>query len=298
VTPVPHPTRGWARLLAALCLGAGLTAAQAQDAAALAARHTQLLDALAHSPFRRPLVLQSEQNSGDLRGDVYAEVGQPMALVLDTLQRPTQWCELLMLHLNVKDCAAGGTAPHERVDLVVGRKYDQPPAEAYHVTFDYSVATTSPEYLRVQMTAPTGPMGTRDYHLALEAMPLDPSHTFVHMTYAYGFGMAARVAMQGYLMTIGRDKVGFSVVDHGADGAPVYIGGVRGVIERNTMRYYLAIDTYLADAALPSSDRLERRLADWFAAVERYPVQLHEMDRAEYMDMKHHEFQRMQSTAK
>ena len=51
--------------------------------------------------------------------------------------------------------------------------------------------------------------------------------------------------MQGYLATGGRDKVGFSIVGKTASGAPQYLDGMRAVVERNTMRYYLAIDAYL-----------------------------------------------------
>ena len=101
--------------------------------------------------------------------------------------------------------------------------------------------------------------------------------------------------MQGYLSTIGSGKVGFSVVDRLPDGRPVYVGNMRGVIERNTMRYYLAIDTYLGSLALPPAERVERRLRDWYAATERYPRQLHEMERDDYLAMKRKELQRQQA---
>ncbi|MCY1186091.1 hypothetical protein D9M73_269280 [compost metagenome] len=66
--------------------------------------------------------------------------------------------------------------------------------------------------------------------------------------------MAARVAMQGYLATIGRDKVGFSIVGNNARGQPIHVGGTRGVIERNTMRYYLAIEAYLSALSAPAAE--------------------------------------------
>lgn len=103
------------------------------------------------------------------------------------------------------------------------------------------------------------------------------------------------VAMQTYLATIGRDKVGFTVVGKQADGQPEYIGGVRGVVERNTMRYYLAIDTFLGTARAAPAARFEKSLQAWFTAVERYPRQLHEMDRDEYLDMKRAEYLRQQT---
>jgi len=110
--------------------------------------------------------------------------------------------------------------------------------------------------------------------------------------------MAARLAMQTYLATIGRDKIGFSIVGKDADGKPVFVDGVRGVVERNTMRYFLAIEAYLGAYTAPASDQIEKRLRDWFAATERYTPQLHEMERADYLDMKRHEVQRQQSAAK
>lgn len=47
--------------------------------------------------------------------------------------------------------------------------------------------------------------------------------------------------MSGNVATVGSDKIGFAVIGHEPDGTPLYIGGTRGVVERNTMRYYLAL---------------------------------------------------------
>jgi hypothetical protein len=98
------------------------------------------------------------------------------------------------------------------------------------------------------------------------------------------------MAMKTYLATVGSDKVGFTTVG-GASGDPQYVGGVRGLLERNTMRYYLAIDAYLATLDKP----LDQRLARWFDATEQYPRQLHEVDRNAYLQMKAQEVQRQQT---
>ena len=58
------------------------------------------------------------------------------------------------------------------------------------------------------------------------------------------------------------------------------------------MRYYLAIEAYLGAYQSPSRDQPEKRMRDWFAAVERYPLQLHEIERDEYMSMKRRELAR------
>src|SRR4051794_41909695 len=79
--------------------------AQAQDAATLRAKYDGLREKLADSPFRRPLVLQSTQSSGDLTGEVYAIVEQPFSTVGPALQGMNRWCDLLILHLNAKHCS-------------------------------------------------------------------------------------------------------------------------------------------------------------------------------------------------
>jgi hypothetical protein len=271
--------------------------AQAQDAATLRAKHDSLAEQLASSPFKQPLVLESTQSSGDLKGEVYAVVEQPFSVVAPALQGMDHWCDLLILHLNVKNCTYTGKPPNEVLSLVVGRKFDQPLDDGYKVDFTFSTPAASDDYLRVQMSGDSGPVGTRDYRLALEAIPLNAKTSFLHMSYAYSYGVAARVALQAYLATAGRDKVGFSVVGKGDDGKAAYINGVRGVIERNTMRYYLAIEAYLGSVSAPPGEQLDKRLGDWFAATERYSLQLHEMERDEYLAMKRNEVARQRAPA-
>ena len=268
-----------------------------QDSGALRAVHAQLKERLATSPFNRPLVLESTQGDASLKGDVYAVVEQPFAVVAPALQGTAHWCDLLILHLNVKHCGANGAAPNEVLTLVVGRKFDQPLADGHKVAFRYSVPAANPDYLRMKMAADSGPLGTRDYQLAVEATPLDAKRSFIHLSYSYSYGIAARIALQGYLSTLGRDKVGFSVTGQGDSGQPVYVGGLRGVAERNTMRYYLAVEAYLGALATAPAEQLEKRLRDWFAATEQHPRQLHEMERDDYLVMKRREVLRQQTLA-
>jgi hypothetical protein len=284
-------------LAAALLCAASLNGAHAQDAGALLARHASLRDQLASNQFQRPLYLESTQNSGDLKGEVYAVVDQPFSVVAPALQGMDHWCDLLILHLNVKSCMTS-SKPADVLSLFVGRKFDQPLEDAFRVNFSYRLAAATADYLQVQLSADAGPMSTRNYRLALEAVPLDERRSVIHMSYSYAYGVAARMAMQAYLATAGRDKIGFSIVGKDADGKPVFVDNVRGVVERNTMRYFLAIEAYLNAYNTPGPEQVEKRLREWFTATERYAPQLHEMERAEYLDMKRHEVQRQQSGAK
>ena len=269
-----------------LCTGLALVgAAQAQDAAALHAKFDSLKDKLAHNAYGRPLELQSTQDSDHLQGEVWARVDQPYAMVQKSLQGTDNWCGILILHLNVKMCHAKPAG----LDMALGRKYDQPAEDAYSLHFDYRLASSTADYLKAELTSGDGPLGTKDYRIAVEAAPLDATHTMLHMSYAYGFGFTARVAMNAYLSTAGSAKVGFSVAGKDSDGKPTYVGGVRGLVERNTMRYYLAIDDYVA---APAPAQLEQRLNTWFDATERYPRQLHEVEKTDYLAMKRDEAKR------
>jgi len=286
----------FSRLLPAafFCFLAGTLPAGSQDAGSLRARHADLHEQLASNQFRRPIHLESSDESGELKGDIYALVEQPYAVVGPALQGMDHWCEMLTLHMNVKSCRISLPPLRDALSVDVGRKFDQPLAEPYPFEFRYSVVASGPDYLQVALSAAQGPLGTSRYRIVLEAAAVDGGRSFLHLSYSYAYGMAARAAMQGYLATIGRNKLGFTITARTPGGDPIYTGGTLGVIERNTMRYYLAIEAHLDALSAPAAQRRESSLAAWYAAVERYPLQLHELERDEYLDMKRNEMQRQQ----
>ncbi len=286
----------WLRAAVLLAL---LIAAQAyaQDPESLKARHAALAEQLGDNPFQRPLHLESRQTEDTLHGDIYAVIEQPYAVVGPALQGSTHWCDILILHLNVKSCRVSSAPDGEVLRLHIGRKFEQALADAHLFEFAYRVATATPDFLQVLLDAPDGPLGTSRYRIKLEAVALDDRRSFLHLSYSYAYGLAASVAVQSYLATLGRNKVGFSILERDAEGQPVYIGGMRGVIERNTMRYYLAIEAYLNALSAPPATRLEKRLTLWHSAVEQYPAQLHELELGQYLEMKREEIQRQQANA-
>jgi len=290
----------WLRAVPCALLCGLLTAtlpALAQDSASLRARQAALQASLEANAYNRPIYIESVHNGGDLRGEVYAIVQQPFAAVGPALQGMEQWCDILMLHLDVKMCRWSLNGP-ELMTVATARKYDQPLESAASVEFDYRVTASTADYLQVQLHAAHGPMGTHDYHIVLEAVALDAKTSFLHFSYAYSQGFGGRIAMEAYLATLGRNKVGFTVTGRKPDGQPIFINNVRGLVERNCMRYFLAIEAFLATQALPPAERLERRLREWHAGSERYPVQLHEMERDDYLAMKRREIQVQQTTAR
>ena len=284
--------------LALLCAGVGLADAGDADAnspGSLRAKYGALQHQLGHNQFQRPLYLDSSETPGGVAGDIYALINYPFATVSAALSSRGNWCDILMLHLNTKYCRASTAGREAVLNVSIGKKYDQPLDEAHRVAFAYRVAAQTPNYLQVRLNADEGPLSTRNYRIVLEAVPLENGQTFIHLSYSYAYGLVARLAMQAYLGTTGRNKVGFTVAGTRSDGQPLHIGGMRGVVERNTMRYYLAIEAFLGALSAPPQARLEKRLHDWFAAVERYPRQLHEMEQDAYLEMKRKEYRRQQA---
>jgi hypothetical protein len=267
---------------------------ESDPAAALRDRHAALSELLEQSPIQQGLYLESDETSRSSRGDVYAVVDFGFTTISETFTRPENWCEALILHLNVKYCRVIWRDERPVLSVAIGKKTEQPLKETRRVEFTYEVMASGTDYTQIVLGAKKGPVGTRNYHISLELIALDSEHSFLHIRYAYGYGVMARLAMRLYLGETGSAKVGFTMVDGEKGRPPRLIGGVRGALERNTMRYYLAIDAHLRALASPEPDRFEESLERWFAATERYALQLHEVDRDAYFTMKRHEHQRQQ----
>ncbi len=282
-------------LLTSAALGACAATTTNESVATLQAKYASLAERLRLNQFKRPLVLDSDETQDRLRGDIYAIVDYPFAAVAGGLSDPDHWCDVMLLHINTKYCQSVVGPSGTSLRVMVGRKTQEELAGTTLVELNFNAAASTPDHLDVVLSARDGPMGTSDYRILLEAIALPNAKTFLHLTYSYAMSVPGWLAVQTYLGTIGRDKVGFTVTATRADGQADYIGGVRGLLERNTMRYYLAIESYLAAGGVAPAARFERRLQTWFTAVEQYPRQLHEMDRSEYLEMKRAEYVRQQT---
>jgi len=283
-------------LLAWACAPSAARAEPETDpASALRARYAALSEQLEHSPFPQHVHLESMEGPGASQGDVYAVVDYPIAAVSDAFSSAANWCDALILHLNVKYCRPVSRDGRTVLSTAIGRNFDQPLSNAHRVEFTFGIAASRPDYVDVELKARKGPLGTANYRISLEAVGLEGDRAFVHLRYSYTYGFVGRLAMKMYLATSGSDKVGFTVIGDPDDPKPEFIRGVRGAIERNTMRYYLAIDAYLGALATPAPARFEQSLERWFNATELYPHQLREIDRETYFAMKRSEYARQQT---
>ena len=276
--------------LLAACLAAAMPAPAADvppgAGAELQTRYAELRPRLAQSPFRRPLLLQSNDSASAPLGEVWALLDQPFAAVAASLRQPRHWCDILLLQTNIKRCTPAGGGP-PRLEVSVARRYTDAADQAQPIAFGFDVPALQPDYLSVALSADQGPLGTQNYRLRFSAVPAGPRQTFMHLSYAYETSLAARLATSAYLASAGKDKVGFTITGRDAEGRPQYVRGMQGVAERNTMRYFLAIESFLDTASGP----VEERLRSFHAALERYPAQLHETEEADYLAMKRREVQ-------
>ncbi|GFO63329.1 hypothetical protein M1B72_10645 [Geomonas paludis] len=272
-------------LIAVFCYGLACAAdGESAGEHALLAKYAALKGKLDKNQFGAPIYLESTEGQDSVRVDMYGVFHHPFETVREALQSPAAWCEITPLHINIKACVYKTTKQQTQLTLYSGRKYFQPPSDAYPLKLAFRVGASRPDYLELSLVGEEGPFGTRDHRIGVQAVPLEGQATFLHFSYTYSHGTMARMAIKTYFATLGRDKVGFTMV--GEDGKQTYIDGVRGAVERNTMRYYLALQTYLDTLKTPEGQRFEQRLNRWYDMTAKYPRQLKEIDKAAYLSNK------------
>ncbi len=266
-------------LLAAQALGGtpALGAEVAIGREAMGQAHQRLTPELAQNHFGAPVYIDSEERDGLLRGEVYAEFAVPFERLATTIGTQAALCEALLLHENVRRCRPEDNPPAVRLGL--GSSGIEIMGTLYELDYRYERRGGS-DYVSVTLIAPQGPFGTRDNEVVFEAIPHDPKTTFLRVVFANRYGSMARAAARGYFATFGRSKVGFTLVDSGG-GKPRFVGGLRGAVERNAMRYYLALVADVETATLPPDKRTEARIDRWFKLADHYP-QLRGMSAADY----------------
>ena len=289
----------WTWLLASACHVRAETSSRAAsdsdaNASALLEKHAALEKQFSQTVFGRPLVLESFEETGSVTGNAYAVLDASFNTVSTTFKGPTHWCEVMILHINTKYCRATTEKSPAILRVNIGKKTPQELEDTFALEFAMRQVSASSRYLAVQLNAEKGPLGTNNYRIELQAVPLPSGKTFMHLRYAYGYGLAGRLAMQGYLTTVASSKVGFTYLN--GEQKQHYIGGMRGAVERNTVRYYLAIEAYLASLSHPPAQQFNARLEQWFDATEQFPQQLREMDRNSYLTMKRSEYLRQQAS--
>ncbi len=244
---------------------------------------------MAKSDLGVPLCLESAEHDGRVHVDVYGIFEHPFSSVLSALKVPANWCDIVALHPNVKACTYRELPGTWRLTFYLGRKVYQSPEDARQIVYQYRNIEQRQGYLDIVLRADDGPFGTKDHRMRFEAMPLDEDRTFAHVSYEYNDNAALRLAEKLYFATLGWGKIGFTVTGTDRKGAPVYIGGPRGALERNAVRYYLAVQSFMDTLHYPEESRFSMRAGSWYDHTDRFRNQLYEMEKKDYLKFKKQE---------
>jgi hypothetical protein len=240
-----------------------------------------------------PFQVESREERSRLEAQISSIIDFPYDQVGSALTTPESWCDFLPLIFNIKACTFDDKRDPTLLTLFVARRFHDPPAQAIRMQYDFEVKENGPDHSHIRLLARRGPHSTRDYVVDVEIRPADDGQTELHLHSYFRTSFRSRLATRAYLRGAGRDKVGFSIERY-QRGRPVYTSGVRGIIERNAMRHFLALEAFLATRHLPEEERLEASLHAWFEATEEYPEQLYEMEKEEYLVAKRRERQRQE----
>lgn len=236
--------------------------------------------------FGFPLFLESFERDDRVHVDVYGIFDQTFSSVVNVLNVPANWCDIVSLHPNVKACTYRELPGTWQLTFYIGRKVYQPPEDTHQVIYHYRKVLHQQGYMDIDLNADEGPFGTKDHRMRFEALPIDGGRTFVHFRYEYSNSAALRFAEKIYFATLGLGKVGFTVTGTDRKGNPVYIGGPRGAIERNAVRYYLAIQSFMNTLRYPEKSRFSIRIIEWYDLTTRYRKQLFDLDKKDYLACK------------
>jgi len=262
----------------------------------LLSQYHTLKESLESNQYGASVYIQSDFQEDNATGEVFALIDNDFNSVVDALSSPDHWCDVVLLHINIKGCDVNSNINSEsNLTLYVGRRYFQTPDQAHEMRYQFNNVSSSSDYLHVNLTAGDGPLGTSDYLLTFEVIPFDESSSFIHFKYSYSYGFMAKLALDGYLATIGRNKVGFTVTEYDDSNNPVYVKGLQGIVERNSMRYFIAIRSFL-DTSYLNREQWDNRVQHWYQLARRFERQFIEIREREYIDTKSKEFRIRETT--
>ncbi|MFT4788475.1 MAG: hypothetical protein ACJAUL_003328 [Paraglaciecola sp.] len=257
---------------------------------ALLVKYNTVSPKLTNNHFGLPIALESSERNRVLKGEVIGVINHDMNDTRQSLLQPAQWCNLLILHLNTKACTYE-SGPNPVLHWYSGKKEYRTPKQATKFSLTFNVVKNEADYLSVRLFSENGPIGISDSLIELEATDLPPElyaetsgrRTLIRLVYSYQSSIPSELATRFYLATLARNKVGFTVLDN-TNNQPKYIQGKQGIIERNTIRYFLAILTRLEFRS--SQHDMADQFEHWFEQTERYHRQLYEIPKEQYMAAK------------
>lgn len=232
------------------------------------------------------LQIHSQQDADIGSVDIYLALDLPYQRLADFFAAPQRWCDALILHVYIKSCVYPGSGPNSLYVYLGTKQYDLP-EDVYRFDYRIQPGNSNASGLLIDLFAEHGPLGSTDYVLRFAAIP-SGNGSIVRFYYRARYGFLARTAFATYLNTLGRSKRGFS--REGPTQEP--IKGIRGILERNAMRYLLAIAAYLHNEPIGADiAQLIPALKYWHHYTMQYQEQLYDIDWPVYEEMKRKEYE-------
>jgi hypothetical protein len=229
--------------------------------------------------FAVPFYIESFVSKNTSHVEIFGTIKYPFDIVQDELLVPTNWCEFLLPHMNVRACTYKKVNHTWLLNIYNVDKFDEPFEDAYLMKFEYRVSELQSRYFDISLAAHKGPYGTKDHQFGLEATPLDEGSTFIHLRYSFSYSPWVYLLMK----IVGGGKIGFSVTGTDNSGNPVYVDGLRGSAERSVVCYYLAILAYLDALKVPPYQRFEKQISQWYDFTAQYKRQFFEIEKEKYL---------------
>lgn len=224
-----------------------------------------------------PFYIESSESKNASRVDIYGTINYPFGFIKNEFLAPTNWCEIVLPHPDIRACTYKKMDDRWLINIYHVDKFSEPLEDSYQMNFVYRISELQPVYFDVALTA-----HTKDHQFEIEAIALEENMTFIHLHYSFGYS-----ALEYFLMKIfGGGKVGFSEIGTDSEDNPVYVGGLRGAVERDVACYYLAILAYLDTLKMPAEQRFEKQVSKWYDLAALYKKQLLEMQEGEYLSYK------------
>jgi len=208
--------------------------------------------------------------------------------VASVLSQPQSYCEFLPLMFNVKSCIVAEQSPQTQIRYYVAGKHYNPPLTSFRINSIYRLLQYKGDFLSVNLESDEDSLGSSQYRVELRAIPYN-GQTLISVNSLYAPGRLTRMATYTYINVFARNKPGFTLVKQEGDAKPSPITGFPAIIERSSVRAYLALKSLLTNRYLRPEQQFEARLQTWYDLNSPYDKQLYELDRNQYLDIKRRE---------
>jgi len=235
-----------------------------------------------------PIHLVTRQDKHQLTVKLVGLMPYGFSEVASVLAQPDSYCEFLPLMFNVKTCVVSERSPQTRIRYYVAGKHYNPPLTSFRINSRYRLVHYGGDFLGVNLESDEDSFGSSQYRVELRAVPFN-GQTLISVNSLYAPGRLTRMATYTYINVFARDKPGFTMVKPAGADRPLPITGFPAIIERSSVRAYLALKSMMVNRHLRPDQQYEARLRTWYDLNVPYNKQLYELERSQYLDIKRRE---------